>query len=212
MAIGNYTELQTAIAGWLHRTDLAAKATEFIALAESRLNRQLRLSMMESSEPLTAVIGSRFVALPAGFVEPLAMWIEEASGRSGLRFYQESGLPVTTSAGQPACWAIDGGNIAFERPADQAYSMTLRMLKAFALSDAQPTNWLLTNHPDLYLYGALIESAPYLRDDSRTTVWQSLFDRALAEVQAKENRSRSLATLSTDAAMAGNLSSSFLTG
>lgn len=148
MAIGTYTELQTALAGWLHRADLSAKAPEFIALAESRLNRLLRLSVMESSEPVTTVVGSRFVAIPAGFIEPLALWLELASGRSELRFYQASVLPVSSSAGEPDCWTVDGINIAFERPADQAYSLTLRMLKAFSLSGAQPTNWLLTNHPD----------------------------------------------------------------
>lgn len=212
MAIGNYPELQTAIAGWLHRSDLATKAPEFIALAESRLNRLLRLSVMESSEPVVAVTGSRFIAIPAGFIEPLALWIELASGRSELRFYQASALPVSSSSGEPDCWTVDGVNIAFERPADQAYSLTLRMLKSFSLSDAQQTNWLLTNHPDLYLYGALIESAPYIRDDTRTAFWQERFDRALSEVQAKENRTRSLATLSTDAGMTGRITNTFLTG
>ena len=212
MGIGNYTELQAAVTGWLHRSDLTTRAKEFIALAESRLNRLLRLRVMESSEPMTATVGSRLIALPAGFVEPLALWLEQASGRSELRFFEASALPVTQSAGEPDFWTIDGTNIAFERPADQAYSVTLRMLKAFALSDAQPTNWLLTNHPDLYLYGALIESAPYIRDDNRTAFWQERFDRALAEVQAKESRSRSLATLSTDAAMTGRIPNTFLTG
>lgn len=212
MAIGTYAELQSAIAGWLHRSDLATQARDFIALAESRLNRLLRLRVMESGEALTASINSRTVALPAGIIEPLALWLEESSGRTELRFYPASILPVTTSTGEPEYWTVDGANIAFERPADQAYSLTLHMLKAFALSDALPTNWLLTNHPDLYLYGALIESAPYIRDDNRTALWQERFDRALSEVQAKESRNRSLATLSTDAAITGQHFDNFLTG
>lgn len=203
MAIGNYTELQSAVENWLHRNDLSARVPEFIALAESRLNRLLRLRTMESDEALTASVGSRSVALPAGFIEPLALWLELASGRAELRFYPATALPVSSSSGEPACWTVDGANLAFERPADQLYSLTLRMIEAFALSDSAPTNWLLTNHPDLYLYGALIESAPFIRDDARTAFWQERFDRALAEVQAKEARSRSLATLSTDAALAG---------
>lgn len=216
MPIGTYSELQTAISGWLHRSDLATKAPDFIALAESRLNRLLRLRTMESNEAMTASAGSRSVALPAGFIDPLALWLELASGRSELRFYHPSVLPVTTSTGVPTCWTVDGANLAFERPVDQAYSLTLRMLKAFSLSDAQPTNWLLTNHPDLYLYGALIESAPYIRDDARIALWQERFDRAFAEVQAKEHRSQSLATLSTDVAMTGRnhnrTSNTFLIG
>jgi len=44
-----------------------------------------------------------------------------------------------------------------------------------ALSDSNTTNWLLTEAPDAYLYGALIHSAPYLADDQRTAVWAQIF-------------------------------------
>ena len=40
-----------------------------------------------------------------------------------------------------------------------------------ALTDLAPTNWLLTKHPDVYLYGALLESAPYTKEDERINVW-----------------------------------------
>jgi hypothetical protein len=32
-------------------------------------------------------------------------------------------------------------------------------------------NWLLTLAPDLYLYGALLESAPYIKEDGRIQTW-----------------------------------------
>ncbi len=40
-----------------------------------------------------------------------------------------------------------------------------------ALSDANTSNWLLACAPDAYLYGALLESAPYIKDDERIAVW-----------------------------------------
>ena len=49
MAISNYTELKTAVANWLDRDDLTDRIPEFIALAESRFNRLLRIRAMESS-------------------------------------------------------------------------------------------------------------------------------------------------------------------
>ena len=48
MAISNYSELQTAVANWLDRDDLTARIPEFIALAEARFNRVLRLRSMEA--------------------------------------------------------------------------------------------------------------------------------------------------------------------
>lgn len=41
-------------------------------------------------------------------------------------------------------------------------------------------NWLLTAHPDIYLYGTLVESAPYLRDEERLPVWEQRYQDAVA--------------------------------
>jgi hypothetical protein len=41
MAIGTYSELQTAVANWLGRDDLTDRIPEFIDLAEARLSRAL---------------------------------------------------------------------------------------------------------------------------------------------------------------------------
>jgi hypothetical protein len=38
MGITNYSELQTAVAKWLHRTDLTAQLPDFITIAENKLN------------------------------------------------------------------------------------------------------------------------------------------------------------------------------
>jgi len=40
-----------------------------------------------------------------------------------------------------------------------------------ALSVTNTTNWLLALAPDLYLYGALLESAPYIKEDARIQTW-----------------------------------------
>ena len=45
MAIGTYAELKTAVANWLDRDDLTDRIPEFIALAEAKMNRNLRISL-----------------------------------------------------------------------------------------------------------------------------------------------------------------------
>ena len=42
----NYAELQTTVADWLHRADLSGVLPTFIKLAESRINRDLRVDEM----------------------------------------------------------------------------------------------------------------------------------------------------------------------
>jgi hypothetical protein len=69
MAISNYTELKTAVANWLDRDDLTARIPEFIALAEARFNRVLRIRAMESKQTASTVAGQQNLALPARFVQ-----------------------------------------------------------------------------------------------------------------------------------------------
>jgi hypothetical protein len=44
------------------------------------------------------------------------------------------------------------------------------------------TNWLLALAPDLYLYGALLESAPYIKEDGRIQTWGLGFTAALSDL------------------------------
>lgn len=198
MALANYSDLQSAIAGWLNRTDLTGQIPDFITLAESKLNRRLKLRVMETEATLSVSSGAQSVALPTGYIEPMGLWADDATERRELRYLDPVQMPDETAAGTIHYWTITGENIAFERPSSEALSLTLRYLKAFALSDAEPTNWLLTHHPDAYLFATLVEAAPYERDTEALAIWTARLESALTEIENKEARSRSLSTLSVD--------------
>lgn len=197
MAITTYAELKTALANFSDRTDLTARMGEFIALFEARANRDLRLPTSESDEALTLSAGGRRVAVPTGFLEPIALWIELDWGRKELTFVPAA-MDVREAAGDPQFWTVDAGYIAFDREADAEYSLTLRCLKSFALSDSSTTNWLLANAPDAYLFGALAELWGYLLDEAREAKCRAKCEAAMIEVAHKVHRSRSLAPLRTD--------------
>jgi len=59
------------------------------------------------------------------------------------------------------------------------------------------TNWLLTNHPGVYLYGSLIEAEPYLVNDTRIKLWASLYKDAWEGVDDSDQRNRDDETLDT---------------
>lgn len=200
MAITTYGELQSAAANWLVRGDLTARIPEFITLAEARLNRLLRTRLAEKEVALTAVAGARSVPLPAGFTEPLALWIERPGGREALPLVEPRLLAAISLRGPPSCCSLDGAAIVFDRPCDAAYGLTLRMLAKFQLSDAQPTNALLNDCPDAYLFATLCEAAPFLRDADLAASYEGRLGRALAEINGKEARSRAPGTLSTEIA------------
>lgn len=200
MAITTYAELQTAVANWLSRTNLTARVPEFISLAEARLNRVLRTRRAEMDVALTGVLNSRTISLPAAYSEALNVWIiiPGVTERIELRFVDPALITVFTEASQPYAWTIDGTNLAFERPLDQAYGFTLRCLAKYTLSTAVPTNNLLTDYPDAYLYAAMCEAAPFLRDADLMSAYEQKLERTVAEINAKDARSRAPSKLVTE--------------
>lgn len=198
MSITTYAELQTAAANWLVRGDLTQRIPEFITLAEARLNRVLRARLAETDVALTATPGSRTLPLPGGFAEALAVWIVTAGERTALRFNAPSLVAASGAPGRPCSWSVDGVNLAFDRPCDQAYGLVIRILTKFALSNAAPTNGLLADYPDAYLFATLCEAAPFLRDDALAQAYEARLERALVEINAKDARSRAARTLASE--------------
>jgi hypothetical protein len=198
MPFSNYTELKAAVTGWLHR-DLAAQIPDFITLAETRINRIAQVRMMENEVPLLLAAGARTIALPVGFTSPLAVWLG-STHRNPLSPATPEQLPVSDGPGCPQYWTIDGTKLAFERPTDVDRTVTLRYRGGFKLSDAAPTNALLGLYPDLYLYGTLLQAAPWMRDNDSLPLWNEMFNGAVREINIVQSRSRAAAPLRTELA------------
>lgn len=200
--VRDYNWLLAAVADWLHRGDLAGRIPDWIRMAEAKINRKLNIYAKEIDAPLVSGIGSRFVALPADYGSPIQLQSRHVEPRYDFTALEASQLAIDDdSRGLPKYWAIDGANIAFERPADQVYPLQFRYVQAIYLSSTNVTNAVLEKNPDLYLYGALVHSAPYLRDDPRIATWKTEFDDALRQVAAEASRSKSVAPLRTEVPM-----------
>jgi len=200
MSITTYAELKTAITDWTHRSDLTTKLADFISLAESRINRQIRFNEQEVETSLTATVNSRYIALPAGFIRPISLWLTYYGTKDPLTWCPVDILQVAVSNGQPYYWTIDGSNIAFDAEADVAYTFTFRYAVTDNLSDSNTDNWILLKHPDVYLYGALIEAGAYIRDMELLNTAKGAFDLAMMEVIEEQHRTKAKAQLFTEIA------------
>ena len=194
MAIGTYAQLKTAAANWLDRSDLTDRIPEFIALAEARFNRELRTRDMETvSTAISTVAGTREYSLPTGFVQmkefhlstdpltPLAYITPEMMTR----------LWAGSATAKPQVFTIIADNVRLGPAPDAVYTTSMLYYKTFtALSDSATTNEMLTNNPDVYLYGTLLEAEPFIMNDQRIQVWLGAFDRAVASIQNQDNKDR----------------------
>lgn len=212
MAISTYAQLQAAVAAWAHRTNLTSTIIDCIALCEAELNDRLLLKNMEFDEPLTLIPNQNYVALPAGFVSPIAAWIVIDTERTPLNFLLPEELSYKSDSSIPRYCAVDGENLRFDCPSDSAYGAFLRCVKASNLSDLNTTNYLLTKRPDVYLFGTLKQFALFTRDNEDMAKYSGLMEQSIAGLKAAENRSRSIAPLRTDFGGAHRYRSDIFTG
>lgn len=183
MAISTYSELKTAIADWMARSDVSGSAADFITLGEARLNRLLEV--VATTAALTGVVGSRQIDVSAlSIVEPVSLYVTDSNEEFQISLQPLGSFGWDTQSGLPTQAAFEGNYIKFERECDQAYSFRFTYLGRFALSDAAPTNEFLTNNPDLYMAAAIVWGNVYTKDLSAAAMWKQLLDEFTAEVRS----------------------------
>jgi hypothetical protein len=187
MSIANYTDLQNALADWLIRADLTTRIPDFITLFEAVANRRLRTRWQETSTNLTPSSGS--VTLPADYLSwRRVTWT--GTTRVELEFVEPSYLQAaypTTPQGIPKLFSIEGSTLKI-RPTDGTALEFDYFGKIPALA-SNATNWLLSSHPDLYLFGSLIEAEMYGMEDNRAPMWKARRDELFDEVITLSNKS-----------------------
>jgi hypothetical protein len=202
--ITNYATLKTAVEKYLNRTGDASLSDEIdgmVQMAGSRLNRKLALRVMQDDAELTGTVGSREIALPDDFVEPYALRLTTFGDATDLKPSLAGKMPLYDSRGVPQAWSVDGANIALDHPCDQAHTFLFRYRKSFVLSEAEDTNWLLTNHPDIYLAAVCVWGGVFMLSDEDAVRFKVILEEGLEELAWQESRSKSIATLSVDPAL-----------
>ena len=183
MAITTFSELQAAIANRMNRTDLTALIPEFIAGAEARMNRVIRAPQM--IQAATLAIAGRLTPLPSDFLQVERVTRLDGGARRVMRFVPG---PLEAefgdgSSGVPNAFSIRGLQLECFAPPAGPTSVDLSYYARIpALSGPNPANWVLTSHPDIYLYGSLVEASIYRQDSQREADYASRVGAAMEEL------------------------------
>lgn len=162
MALDTYANLKLEIIDWSHRTDVDLKIDTFIDMAESEMlaNQieplQIRAEETRATASMDSTTPSRYVALPDGFQSMRKMRIQITNGESHEIFFRTPGqMQVVSISGMPQFFTVTS-QLEFDRNPDIDYALEIQYIKDFtALSSSNTTNQVLTDHPNVYLYGAL---------------------------------------------------------
>lgn len=194
MAINTFATLVSAATEWLARDNdatLVARIPDFITMFEAKVNRTLFVTQMEKRSTASVDLTSdepQYVALPTDFQTVRRLRISSVAGKPALAFLSGTQIDAMRTAqgnttSQPTHYSVMGTELELFPTPNEAY--TLEMVyraNIAALSASNTTNWLLTFAPDYYLYGVLLESAPYIKEDERLQVWALGYSTALDEL------------------------------
>ena len=192
--IGTYAQLQTEIANWLDRTDLTSQIPTFIELAEASFNRTIRAPDMITKNDSYSISG-QYNTLPSDTLEIIRI-VVDVQPVIVLEYLTPQDLSELrgelTGTGKPYYFTLVGGSsnqLEVLRSPDQTYTSSIVYYTRIpALTDSATTNWLLTANPDIYLFGALVEAEPYLKNDERMPMWTNRLDKALTTLSLQGER------------------------
>lgn len=201
MALSTRTELIAAVQDWLAETstevDLASVIPDFITLLEADLNNDpdFRLLDMQKVQEVTPLEDETKVVLPTDYLQMDYLTISSSPDRQPLTYKAPRDLiEEQNDVGYVRYYSIIGGEL-WVYPAFGA-SETMEMgfyVKIPALTASNETNWLLTKHPGVYLYGCILKAEPYLHNDDRMTTWNALFMDAKQKLIDQDRKARSTA-------------------
>ncbi len=194
MALTTYTGLKASIADFLNRDDLTSVIPDFIALAEAQINRDIRHWKMEARSSGQQDAGDEYMQIPADWVETIRLHLT-GSGTSTVNLISRDAMAdkrqaMINETGTPTNYThADGQFQLYPTPSVDTDFELLYYQKIPSLI-SNTDNWLLLEAPDVYLYGSLLHSAPYLAEDQRVAVWAQLYSAAVQRLNEVSDDAR----------------------
>jgi hypothetical protein len=180
VAITTFVELKTAVDSFLHRTDLQNYYTTFIDLTEADIRSDIKTRAQETQA--TGTVSSGAIAHPSGLISVNRLVVDDyvlnyvTQAQFAERERLDSDDTVYTSIGTNF-YVLTGTDYVLDYVA-----------KFTGLSADSDTNWLLTNYPDVYLYGMLKHAAIWMQDDQATVKFAEMYKGSVSRVLLKERQ------------------------
>lgn len=189
MALATYSDLKTEALRIMRRTGVTFdenSVADWVTLAEAKLNR--RIDPVEVESTLACVESDRTVDISAlSMKEPVTLFLADPSTGDEIELTPKAKgtYPFSDDNARPRYWSVDDDDIIFDCPSDDTYSLRFVYRQRFALSDSATTNWLLTNHSDVYLAAVLMWGAGYHEEWEKGATWKGMLDEGIPEVKSQ---------------------------
>ena len=180
--------MQTEVSNTLARDDLTAEIPQFIQFAENKLYRILNLRNEETA--LSVSISSGVAAVPADFKALKFAYVLDGSIARTLdwvpldKLYKD--YPDRSSTELPCVISREATNFVFGPVSQDGTLKGVYYAKQDPLRTTDPS-WLVTNAPEVLLYGALLEATPFIQADERIPVWRQMYQESVDTLRVEND-------------------------
>ncbi len=193
MALDVFDNLVKEVIDWSHRGDLGNKITDFILLAENAMySNEIQPLKVRSMEIVsTAATAGQYVELPPNFESARSIRLVTGDNGGELKFQAPEQMHKQVATGRPNFFTIIGNEIQMDRLPDDEYTLEIQYFrKATPLSIENQTNEILTDHPSIYLFGALTALFGYSQDIEQQLKYNEMFMGAIKGANKADKKGR----------------------
>lgn len=180
-----YAQLVSDVAAYLHRSDLSTMTSRFCAIAEVKLNRELRLRQQETAVAMTTIDANKEIALPTDFAETKVLWADGYEETPLVARPLDAVIALETE-GRPGAFAVTSAAWRFDGAGD-VLGVYFALIPGL---EASSTNWLSAMAYDVYLYGALEEAYRYVMNDAQADRYGARFAAGIDRLTTADQAAR----------------------
>lgn len=179
-----YAWLQSTVAGYMHRTDLASRIPDFVMLAEARINGDLEARLQSVTTTLAVSANVANLALPEDLnsIRSLSVPIYGDIEYMVPDLFRDR--YAATRTGYPVNFTVVGNTLTLGPTPDASYTLTLvyRGNVPPLADSAGGSNWLIQSHADVYLAATMCEVLAYVRDNTNLPLWEGKYQNAITKL------------------------------
>lgn len=179
-------------------TEFAAALDNIIALAETRILRDLDVEFFDAVTTGTFAASNPLLTKPANFISLRTMHYTDGSSNFNLieskswEYVKDYWPNVATTTSTPkymADYSETQWYLAGTPASNLAYTVRY-IVRPTGLSSGTPSTWLSANVGDLLFYACLVSSEAFLKADERVKMWASEYATRLQIVRMELRREK----------------------
>lgn len=196
MAITNLATLKSELDKWLLRTDLQPYYDPSIELLEAYLNQKLRHRNQQVRATTNLPPNTEYMLLPEDLLEIDSVFIDSTTTTRGthLRYVSQNqilNIKNNINNNDTKYYSIIGVELWIWPLSSTSQVISIiywRKLPSILLVSNQYTNWLLTQYPNVYLWGTMKYLYGLIKSNELEAKYTALLEQEIAQLNAQFNK------------------------